>query len=97
MRIDGVLPIRPPVAPVAPEAALPAGPGFSEMFANALDNTARAQNQASASIESLLNGETQDIHKVALAAQRASLQFDLFMQVRNKLVSAYQEVMRSQL
>ena len=97
MRIDAINPIHPPVAPVAPDLGRPAGPGFSEMFTKALENTSSAESQAAASVESFLNGETEDLHKVALAAQRASLQFDLFLQVRNKLVSAYQEVMRSQL
>ena len=38
----------------------------------------------------------EDLHKVALDQQRAGIAFDLFLQVRNKMVSAYQEVMRMQ-
>jgi flagellar hook-basal body complex protein FliE len=43
-----------------------------------------------------LSGGDEELHSVALAAQRADLQFNLFLQVRNKAVSAYQEVMRMQ-
>ena len=36
------------------------------------------------------------MHSVILASQRAELEFDMFLQVRNKVVSAYQEIMRMQ-
>jgi flagellar hook-basal body complex protein FliE len=98
MRIDASLPIRPPVAPAPP--ASPAGASqasFGDLFTKAVDRVAGAQQEARVSIESFLNGETEDLHKVALATQRASLEFDMFLQVRNKVISAYQEVMRSQI
>jgi len=53
--------------------------------------------QAKQSAKRFLSGEGEEIHQVAMAAQKAELSFDLFMQVRNKVVSAYQEVMRMQL
>ena len=43
-----------------------------------------------------LTGGNEELHSVALAAQRASLEFELFLQVRNKVTSAYQEIMRMQ-
>ena len=49
------------------------------------------------SIDKFLSGEDEEVHKVALATQQAELSFDLFLQVRNKVVSAYQEVMRMQM
>jgi flagellar hook-basal body complex protein FliE len=44
-----------------------------------------------------VTGENQDLHSTILATQRASLDFDLLLQMRNKVVQSYQEVMRMQL
>ena len=43
-----------------------------------------------------LSGEGEELHKVALATQQADLSFQLFMQVRNKVVTAYNQVMQMQ-
>jgi flagellar hook-basal body complex protein FliE len=72
------------------------GESFRSVLNGAVDTVNTIQNQAQASVESFLNGEGQDLHKVALDQQRAGIAFDLFLQVRNKMVSAYQEVMRMQ-
>ncbi len=55
------------------------------------------QQNSQSSIDRFLSGEDEEIHKVALATEQAQLTFDLFLQVRNKVVSAYQEVMRMQM
>jgi flagellar hook-basal body complex protein FliE len=52
---------------------------------------------ASRSVENFLSGEGEDIHTTVLATQRAELAFEMFQQVRNKVVSAYQEIMRMQM
>ncbi|HLJ48761.1 MAG TPA: flagellar hook-basal body complex protein FliE [Bryobacteraceae bacterium] len=96
-----ISPINPAVIqPVKlPDAASSSGRsgGFSSMFADALQGVNQLQNAASASIDSFLSGENEEVHKVALATQRSEIAFDLFLQVRNKMVSAYQEVMRMQM
>jgi flagellar hook-basal body complex protein FliE len=48
-------------------------------------------------MEQFISGESTDLHNVALASQKAALDFEMFLQVRNKVVQAYQEVMRLQL
>ena len=53
--------------------------------------------QADKSIQNFLSGDGEELHNVALSVQRASLAFDLGLQVRNKIVSAYQEVMKMQI
>jgi flagellar hook-basal body complex protein FliE len=70
---------------------------FREMFQSAVSDVARFQEQAAQSADRFLSGEGEEIHKVALDAQRAELSFDLFLQARNKVVDAYQEIMRMQL
>jgi len=55
------------------------------------------QNQATSTVEKFLSGEGEDLHTVALATQRADLSFEMFQQVRNKIVGAYQEIMKMQM
>jgi flagellar hook-basal body complex protein FliE len=54
-----------------------------------------SENEATASKETLLNGGDIEIHNVMLATQKAKLELQLTMQLRNKLIEAYQEVMRT--
>ena len=56
-----------------------------------------ARNNANQSVQKFLSGDGEDLHSTVLAVQRANLEFDMLMQVRNKVVSAYQEVMRMQM
>jgi flagellar hook-basal body complex protein FliE len=70
---------------------------FLHALRGAMDGVESARSQASASIERLLAGEGEDLHNTALAVQRAELSFEMFVQVRNKVVQAYQEVMRMQI
>ena len=75
----------------------PSGAGFGSELADAIGRVDQFQQNAHTSIGKFLSGEDEEVHKVALATQQASLSFDLFLQVRNKVVSAYQEVMRMQM
>ena len=56
-----------------------------------------AGQQAQASVDRFLTGDGEDLHTAALATTRAEMAFDMFLQTRNKAVSAYQEIMRMQL
>jgi len=73
------------------------GSGFGSALAEAIGSVEQFQKNADSSVGKFLSGEDEEIHKVALATQQASLSFDLFLQVRNKVVAAYQEVMRMQM
>jgi flagellar hook-basal body complex protein FliE len=90
------------VTPVAPAAAAASAadvgkPGeFASLFQNAVAKVDGYRTQADRSINQLLTGEGGELHNVALAAQQAELAFELGLQVRNKVVSAYQEIMRMQ-
>lgn len=93
-----ITPVTPILAPVAPAAA-PAASGtdaFAQAFADAISKVETFQSNAQASADKFLSGEGEELHQVALKAQQADLSFELFMQVRNKIISAYQEVMRMQ-
>lgn len=85
-----------------PDAVGPAkGPeqesGFGGILKEAIAQVAGQQHQAEATMNSFLRGESEEVHKVALDTQRAELSMEMFLQVRNKVVQAYQEVMRMQL
>ena len=70
--------------------------GFQSVLEGVIGKVENSQNQARSAVESFVTGGTDELHSVALATQRAELEFDLFLQVRNKVVSAYQEIMRMQ-
>ena len=92
--------VRPPVAipELSPAAgSQQSGGGFGSVLADAIGRVDQFQQNAQTSIGKYLSGEDEEVHKVALATQTAALSFDLFLQVRNKVVSAYQEVMRMQM
>jgi flagellar hook-basal body complex protein FliE len=99
MNISGITPIVPiaPTAGASPAAeATPSGEAFHSAFTDAVAKVESFQNNAAASLNRFLSGEGEELHQVALAAKQAELSFDLFLQVRNKVVAAYEEVMRMQ-
>jgi flagellar hook-basal body complex protein FliE len=75
----------------APAETKPAS--FTSTMADALNQVNADQNQAGALSESYERGETVDIAKVMLARQQASVGFEATLQVRNKLLTAYQNIM----
>ncbi|AKM06218.1 flagellar hook-basal body complex protein FliE [Pelagerythrobacter marensis] len=80
-------------APAVP-AAEPAGGGFADTLRGALEGVNDAQSRASSLTEGYERGEVTDIAKVMLARQEAGVAFEATLQVRNKLLSAYQDIMR---
>jgi flagellar hook-basal body complex protein FliE len=90
-----------PLIPSLPSTTSPAGgQSTGADFGNALKQAVGALQQlggqADASSLSLAKGDPIDIHEVMLANEQASLGFSMAVQVRNKLVDAYSEVMRMQ-
>jgi flagellar hook-basal body complex protein FliE len=81
---------------VSPAAAVQDS-GFHSVFQDAVAGVDGVQKDAAQSIERLLSGESEEVHQTVLAAQRAELSLELFLQMKNKVVQAYQEVMRMQL
>jgi flagellar hook-basal body complex protein FliE len=70
---------------------------FQSVLNDSIDAVQNAQTTANQGIGRFLSGEGEELHHVALATQQAELSFELFMQVRNKVVSAYQDLMRMQI
>jgi flagellar hook-basal body complex protein FliE len=90
----------PAIAPAAASAASAAGTAggsaFQSVLTDAISQVQSFGNNADNSINSFLAGEGEELHQVAIKTQEASLSFDLFLQVRNKIVAAYQSVMNLQ-
>jgi flagellar hook-basal body complex protein FliE len=69
--------------------------GFASLLEGAIHSVEQPRADANQAIQNLLSGD-EELHTVALATQKAELAFEFGLQVRNKVVSAYQEVMRMQ-
>ena len=67
---------------------------FAGAFKTALDGVNATQVKAEGISEAYQRGEVTDVAKVMLARQEASVSFEATLQVRNKLLSAYQDIMR---
>ena len=72
------------------------GGGFAATLRGAMDEMGEASNQAETKVASVLEGTGADVHSALIAVEKADLSFQLMMQVRNKIVSAYQEISRMQ-
>lgn len=87
--------------PAGGKAAAADGPSFGEVLADAmkrgLEETERAQQTAQEKAVQLATGEIADVADVMIASERASLTLGVALAVRNKVVEAYQEIMRMQI
>jgi len=72
------------------------GGAFGDVLKDAISTVNDLQKQSDQSIQNLISGENKDIHSTLIAVQKADLSFQTMMQVRNKIVAAYQEIMRMQ-
>ncbi len=70
---------------------------FQSVFEEAVGQVGTYQQNAQQATARFLSGEDEELHHVAIAGQQSDLAFQLFMEVRNKVVNAYQEVMRMQI
>ena len=97
-----VAPILPVSGIALPDLIRPAGQAssggaFQQVLSGAIQKVESFNQNATASVERFLSGEGEEIHTTIMATQQAELSMDLFLQARNKVVSAYQEIMRMQM
>lgn len=69
---------------------------FAGLLKNAVQSEQSLEDQASTAVEGLMTGQGVDVHQVMIATQKANLAFEMALAVRNKAVSAYQQVMQMQ-
>ncbi len=85
-------------------SSAPKGPGetqapddsFKNLLQGLVSHVDTLQKDADASIRGLATGETTNVHDVTIKMEEAGIAFDLMMQVRNKLMEAYQELIKMQ-
>ena len=76
----------------------PAGqPKFSDLVANFVGDVNGLQFQAGHAIDLLMSGEAADVHQVMVAVEEAGIALDLMLEVRNRVLEGYQELIRLQL
>jgi flagellar hook-basal body complex protein FliE len=89
---------KPQVAAPLPDGMRLAKPqeGFGTMLDGLVNNVATKQAEATELTKKVLLGENDQLHQSVIAMQEASVAFSLMVEVRNKLVESYQELMRMQ-
>ncbi|HVP48474.1 MAG TPA: flagellar hook-basal body complex protein FliE [Bryobacteraceae bacterium] len=99
-----------PISPIAAPASVdsisrtiqaPGGRGapgeFRGVLEGAINSVEQQGNLAAQSVERFLSGDGEELHTAMMATQRADLAFELGLQVRNKVVQAYQQIMQMQM
>jgi flagellar hook-basal body complex protein FliE len=69
---------------------------FGSYLKDAINNVNEAQHTSDKMTEKLINGENVDLHQVMIASEKASVSLQATLQIRNKVIEAYQEIMRMQ-
>jgi len=70
---------------------------FGDMLKQSINEVDKLQGEADKAITELATGQAQNLHSTLIALEKADVSFQLMMQVRNKILDAYREVMRMQL
>ena len=78
------------------EPARPLKPGFLDLMKEFVGDVNGLQLQAGKTIDAFAAGEVADVHQVMVAIEEAGLALDLLLEVRNRTMEAYQEIMRMQ-
>jgi len=91
----GITPITLPQ--ITPSTGAGASSQFGDVLNGAIQSIEGVNRDANVAVQKFLTGENEELHTTVLATQKAELAFELGLQVRNKVVDAYQEVMKMQM
>ncbi len=95
--ISGVPGSLPAAAPAATPAVDGAGTNFGDAITSMLNEASQAEHHADALATDVAVGGDTSVHELMVATTKASLSVDLLVQVRNRALEAYQEIMRMQI
>jgi flagellar hook-basal body complex protein FliE len=82
--------------PKRPDSSEKAEGSFGDTLKGLVNDVDRMQKTAQETTRRMLTGEVEDVHQVMVAMEEAQTSFQLMMEIRNKIVEAYKEVMRMQ-
>lgn len=100
MIVEPLIPVEPSLASAPKIASTPAlqeKSSFGDWFVNELNNVNDRLVTSDRDAQALATGEVQSLHDVMIRMEETRLSFQLMLQVRNRLLEAYQEVMRTQI
>jgi flagellar hook-basal body complex protein FliE len=86
-----------PSLPAVPDPPVPVGDGFANALMNGLQQVSGLEHRADALIEDVAVGGRTQVHEVMVATTEAGLAVDMLVQVRDRAMEAYSEIMRMQL
>jgi flagellar hook-basal body complex protein FliE len=69
---------------------------FADVLKDSINKVGELEKEADNEVQKLAKMETQDIHNTMIAVEKADLTFQMMMQIRNKIINAYEEIMRMQ-
>ncbi|KKB38980.1 flagellar hook-basal body complex protein FliE [Bacillus thermotolerans] len=70
---------------------------FADFLKQSIDQVSKAEGESASLTGKMIRGENVDLHQVLIASQKSSVTLQLTMEVRNKAIEAYQEIMRMQM
>ena len=73
------------------------GPSFADLLKKSIDETNTLKEDASKAQTDIATGQVKDLHKAAIAIEKADVSMKLMLEVRNKAISAYKEIQRTQM
>ena len=86
--------LLPPTEPINKQDTQPAASPFSDYVKRSLADVNQKMVESDQAIDDLVTGRNQDIHNTMIAMKKAEISFELVLQIRNKLISAYDEIRR---
>ena len=94
--LSGIPSVSMPPSPALDSGEEVGGLNFGDVLQNAVSGVDSLNNTAGAQISNLLQGGSGDMTSVMIAVEKADASFQLMMQVRNKIVNAYQDIEKMQ-
>jgi flagellar hook-basal body complex protein FliE len=89
--------LSPGILPLPTSTVQPGNVGFEKMVTDLVGEVTAKQADAANSVNGLMSGKNVSLHQTMIAMEEASISFQLMVEVRNKLLESYQELMRMQL
>jgi flagellar hook-basal body complex protein FliE len=82
--------------PASPSLGSAGAPPFSDLLQSAISNVNQLDSQATTAVQGLMSGAGVDVHQAMIATQKSEMAFEMALAVRNRAVTAYQQVMQMQ-